>query len=59
MSEQRNFTSAVAPLPLPDGHVVSIRVANDHPLLQLKRALSWKAIKGIFAYPPESVYSRN
>lgn len=49
MSEQRNFTSVVAPLPLPDGHVVSIRVASDHPLLQLKRALNWEAIKAVMA----------
>jgi IS5 family transposase len=47
MSEQRNSTSAAAPSPLPDGHVVSIRVANDHPLLQLKRALSWEAIQAV------------
>ena len=47
MSEQRNSTSAAAPSPLPDGHVVSIRVANDHPLLQLKRALNWEAIKAV------------
>jgi hypothetical protein len=47
MSEQRNSTSAAAPSPLPDGHVVSIRVGNDHPLLQLKRALNWEAIKAV------------
>jgi transposase, IS5 family len=47
MSERRNSTSAAAPSPLPDGHVVSIRVANGHPLLQLKRALSWEAIQAV------------
>jgi hypothetical protein len=47
MSEQRNSTSAAALSPLPDGHVVSIRVANDHRLLQLKRALNWEAIKAV------------
>ena len=47
MSEQCNSTSAAALSPLPDGHVVSIRVANDHPLLQLKRALNWEAIQAV------------
>jgi hypothetical protein len=47
MSEQRNSTSAAALSPLPDGHVVWIRVANDHPLLHLKRALNWEAIKAV------------
>jgi hypothetical protein len=47
MSEQRNSTSAAALSPLPDGHVVSVRVATDHRLLQLKRALNWEAIKAV------------
>jgi hypothetical protein len=47
MSEQRNSTSTATPSPLPNGQVVSIRVANGHPLLQLKRALNWEAIKAV------------
>jgi hypothetical protein len=47
MSEQRNSTSTATPSPLPNGQVVSIMVANDHPLLQLKRALNWEAIKAV------------
>lgn len=46
MSEQRNSTSTATPSPLPNGQVVSIMVANDHPLLQLKRALNWEAKGG-------------
>jgi hypothetical protein len=48
MSEQRDSTSAAAPSPLPDGHVVSIRVANDKLFIQLKRALNWEAIMGVW-----------
>ena len=47
MSEQCNSTFAAAPSPLPNGQVVSIIVANDHPLLQLKRAWNWEAIKAV------------
>jgi hypothetical protein len=47
MSERRNSTSTATPSPLPNGQVVSIRVANGHPLLQLKRALNWEAIKAV------------
>jgi hypothetical protein len=46
MSEQRNSTFTATPS-LPNGQVVSIMVANDHPLLQLKRALNWEAIKAV------------
>ena len=47
MKEQMNSTARVGAAPMGNGVLVSIFVPDDHPLLQLMRALDWKAITGV------------
>ena len=47
MREHRNSTLAVSVAPVASGALVSIFVPDDHPLLQLKRALDWQAITAV------------
>ncbi len=47
MREQGNSTATAGAAPTSPGVLVSIFVPDDHPLLQLKRALDWKAIKAV------------
>ena len=44
MKERRYCTSGVCPEATANGEIVSIYVAYNHPLLQLKRALPWEAL---------------
>ena len=44
MEEHRDCTSGVCPDASATGEFVSIYVDNNHPLLQLKRALPWEAL---------------
>jgi hypothetical protein len=45
MRAKKDSTLDVAAMPAPPGELVSIFVPDDHPLLQLKGALDWKAIQ--------------
>lgn len=47
MREQSHFTSVDSPLSMAKGEIVSIYVGYNHPLLQLKRALPWEAIREV------------
>lgn len=47
MREQSHFTSVDSPLSIEKGEIVSIYVDYNHPLLQLKRALPWEAIREV------------
>lgn len=47
MREQGNSTAAASAAPAVCGVLVSIFVPDDHPLLRLKRALDWEAIKAV------------
>ncbi len=44
MKEHDHCTAGVRPETSEKGQVVSIYVAHNHPLLQLKRALPWEAL---------------
>jgi hypothetical protein len=44
MKEHRHSTPGVCPEPSANGETVSIHVDDNHPLLQLKRALPWEAL---------------
>lgn len=47
MREQSNSTTAAAAAPEGSGKLVTIFVPDDHPLLQLKRALDWAAVQAV------------
>jgi len=47
MRAKDNSTLDVAAMPAKQGELVSIFVPDDHPLLQLKGALDWKAIQEV------------
>ena len=47
MKEQKDFMPEPAAAPEPRLKLVSIYVSDDHPLLQLKRALDWEAIRAV------------
>lgn len=47
MREQRNSTATASAAPASPGVLVSIFVPDDHPLLGLKRALDWEALKAV------------
>jgi hypothetical protein len=47
MREHSNSTLAASDAPVVRGALVTIFVPDDHPLLQLKRALNWKAITAV------------
>jgi len=47
MREQGNSTAAASAAPEASGVLVTIFVPDDHPLLRLKRALDWAAIKAV------------
>lgn len=50
MREPADSTPADDSLPVPTGEIVSIFVAYDHPLLQLKRALDWDQIYQVMTH---------
>jgi hypothetical protein len=50
MREPANSTPADDSLPALDGEIVSIFVAYDHPLLQLKRTLDWDKIQEVMLH---------
>ena len=47
MREHSNSTLAASDAPVVRGALVTIFVPDDHPLLQLKRAVNWKAITAV------------
>jgi hypothetical protein len=47
MRERNDSTAAASATPSVCGESVTIFVPDDHPLLQLKRALKWEAITGV------------
>jgi hypothetical protein len=47
MRANQDCTLPATAAPAPSGQVVSIFVPDDHPLLQLKRALDWEAISAV------------
>lgn len=47
MEERNNSTAAAGATPGVCGKLVPIFVPDDHPLLQLQRALNWEAITAV------------
>ncbi|MFN0085764.1 MAG: hypothetical protein ACKVX9_10280 [Blastocatellia bacterium] len=47
MGERKDFTAGVGSTPMGKGVLVSIFVPDNHPLLRLKMALDWEALKAV------------